>query len=445
MGKEDNTYKKIKESFEQINSSAPENLWDKISGELDSSSLTDNVLDDKIKNSFNSVNKQAPEYIWNNINRQLNIDTVWNRISKVLDRRQLFYKTTKAAVYALFLIMLLWGGYMYRYNLYDNGENFSKNYKDIITEKDVKAKQVKTSGNKKQRNVLSENSKKISRNNQVHPDNSNSESEYETISVNRNNTFLKAETELKQLQADSNNYLPPVIPPVLFSEIKNSGFVFPEIEFPNKGTKYIQRKYKPFSIGFIYQYDNTWLINNETRTAFDKTSLVATNYSLTGSYAVLLNYSISCFSEISTEFYVNDKIIQDYGEYIEGRYSNKKIELTYLKAALLYKQNFSVKINQNKSKFSISAGMYAAKLNTEYRYLDNKIVSTENLYDNFDYGIKINAGKEVDLGQFVFGYGLNTEYGLKNIFTGNNNMKAEFDITKTYKIGAYVSLRYKIF
>ena len=109
MDKDREIDRKIRESAENLNAQAPNNLWDKFSHKLDNTHINTQI-DNKVKRSAESLEDNAPPEIWGEINKQLEIDSIWLRISKELDRIRAL-KWIRNAVALLLLFLLSWVGF----------------------------------------------------------------------------------------------------------------------------------------------------------------------------------------------------------------------------------------------------------------------------------------------------------------------------------------------
>ncbi|MBL4658391.1 MAG: hypothetical protein JKX73_10345, partial [Flavobacteriales bacterium] len=179
------------------------------------------------------------------------------------------------------------------------------------------------------------------------------------------------------------------------------------------------------------------------RSGFRATSLIRTTPTYAASYGLVANYDFNYKNALSTEFYINAKAEQDYGVYIEGLYFDKSIELNYSKVTLLYQRNILQFSKVIPSRYTVKAGGYWGFLKTKRKYYNDKIVSSSESYTDMDYGVKLAIGQEKELSSIVLGYGLNSEYGFKNIFAGNDRVPADFNETHTFNVGGYINLKYK--
>lgn len=193
-----------------------------------------------------------------------------------------------------------------------------------------------------------------------------------------------------------------------------------------------------FEAGPVMVYNNSWLLNNETKSSYDKNSLIATDLTYKQNWGLVLNYRFSKQSILSSEMHIASKAGQQYKMYEQGEYLRKGLELRYYKLYLQYQRNFLEYGKNVPSCLSVQAGVYAG-------YLQNKrgeIRQEESRYANFDYGLKLALGQEHDLKRFTLGYGVRAERGLTNIFRGTERLPAEFNRTYILNLGTYINMRY---
>ena len=87
-GTAEESAEKVKQSFEEIaeNETSVPPLWSAIATELDKASHA--TTNNKIKASFEEqYQENAPDNLWDNVENQLEIESVWDEVKIVLDRR----------------------------------------------------------------------------------------------------------------------------------------------------------------------------------------------------------------------------------------------------------------------------------------------------------------------------------------------------------------------
>ena len=469
MPKKRNIEDKIRESFEGGNRSAPKDLWGKLSDKL-STSPVDVDIDTKIKEGFQGMGGSAPGHVWDTVNRQINIDRVWKRISAELDRRPIYYWRRIAGIAAL--LLLLGGGFYFFNKQPIQNKNYADNKsrhqqsdqgKPLASGKnEAKNKVASTSNFPANYNLISENSQSETNNTntsskRLSPKNYavHKQDEHIDSKSGKNNDAQKPFLEIADINANAVPIIPQdslitMIPLKPILEVRRdeqdslmiASIVIPIIEDdkePEVG------KQKPFEIGITCSYNQTWVLNNETRKSFDERSLIQLSPTYASSYGLIASYNLSKKSAISTEYYVNSQISQRYGVYIEGTFYDKDITLNYSKLTLLYQYNFLKPTSYKgvQSRHTIKAGIYGSYLRNLQRYHNGVIVSRSDKYTNTDYGFKVAIGQEKEYRRIILGYGVSGEYGLRNIFAGDDDMPADFDFTRNTLIGAFMNIKYR--
>ena len=480
MSKKTDINNKVKDSFDSIRSTAPAGLWEGISEGLDISPA-DQALDSKLKESFTDQGVKAPDKVWSNVNRQLNIDKVWKGTLAALIKITLFRRLRRVA--ALLLLLLLgWGGYSsfdgQRYSDSDNSE--IKEVADASTpivgdeDQDIRINDPGV--------PVSNGSDLEGQTNTAEPVYSTNEQDskpegeltqkgsavgtktnFQISNVNGagNDEFMVATASSTPANIESGTVLPEINTPeglsvetsnavsVALEEmialdilLNNGAPSWPEPIIKDHQDPANKNKLNGIEVGLTYSYNNTWILNNETSAAFDPNSLVSTKATYAGSYGIEASVRLSPNHALTTQVYINSKVKQDYGVYIEGRHTEKRVEVNYMKFTLMYKMTYPQFNKKFNTRYTIQVGPYLAKLKSQSVYYGDELVAISSDYSEKDLGIKLALGQEKTFGRIIVCYGLNGEYGLVNIFTGSGRLTPKFDDTRNANIGGYLSLKY---
>ena len=480
MDEDKNIDNKINEIFNGLNKPLPSDLWDKLSEKITTKNSTESI-EDKIKDSFENSDKALPTHIWETVNKNLNIDKVWIKINEELDKRRIFYWRSIAIVALLLLILFTGGIYLHlkneskltynqkhqnnhqnnkQYTIANNepninlqlNKNSSKTYivaerkgsNNVTTTKEV----IKTTSELKEK----QHSATILRlSSATNPSQVSITSNEPIATLQLNNSVEELERFsvgelIKSLTQQISNSTTEIT--LQLNNIRDTELVFNQSNYCNlqdtsRKINTLSIKRKKIEIGITYSYNNTWLLNNDTRKSFDENSLIQTKAVFASSYGLVANYNFSKNSAVSTEIYINSKSRQQYNEFTEGKYTLHTIESNYLKFTLLYQLNFNQSYRKKiPSKYTVRVGFYGAYLKNHANTYSKIIVSETSNYTSNDYGFKLAIGQEKKLKNIIVGYGINGEYGLKNIFGGNNQIPKDFNVTKNALIGAYLSVKY---
>ena len=465
--------RKIRESAENLNVQAPNNLWDKFSHKLDNTPINTQI-DDKVKRSAESLEENAPPEVWGEINKQLEIDSIWIRISKELDRIRAL-KWIRNAAALLLLLLLSWAGFdslkwsngngtevakSEKFNpstidldnkVYDSFNPSSSDSETENPEINIKSKSGSTFKNsiisRSNKGTMGYSNEKLGAMSGVNKriDQNNSER-----SINANE-FI-AENEIMATKENVDGIIPDDsierISPLIFEE----GFNLDDEPILNQSKSYegIQEEQFPeikenkLFVGLSFHYNNTWILNEEVRRSFEESSTNGSNRTYSPSYGLVAKYSPHKNHNVFGEFLLRSSLEQDYSGYSsEGNYYKKKLKINYYKIKLGYQLDAFHREGKHNSHLSIRLGGFVGLLNDYKEYYNDVTISTDNRYYRYDYGINFALGQEREWNGLLIGYGIATEYGFTNIFRGNDEIREDFNVTNTMSFGPYLNLMYK--
>jgi hypothetical protein len=485
MDENKNIENKIKTIFTERNISAPADLWNKLSDKLPESD-PERHLETKVKNSFENMDKSAPPRAWGAVNKQLNIDRVWERINRELDKRVFIYWRNIASLLLLVLLGISCGIYHYyqtpsllaygnettgkkhqnsKQPGFSNDPNLNSGGTTQNTNNEITGNPtLKTAAPQVEENPGS-NEKNLTAGDVTHRKSVPvSKGQYDQKSKSRNNSnytlYKKKIVSEKDTTSDPDRntsladkigltYMNMISTGSILTQDKAMELSLHMVNRPDSLTDCTRViftpgiKVKRWEMGVCYSYNNTWILDNETQKSFDQNSLVSTSPVFAGSYGLLANYRITKLGAISAEFYINSKSHQEYGEFIEGKYYKHTLEFNYAKLILLYQLN----INQRTfikipSRFTFKGGFYCSYLKNYKNSYNNPISMDTYKYTPYDYGIKLAIGQEKMFRNSIIGFGFNAEYGFNNNFAGNTFIPAYFNVTKNALLGVYLNLKY---
>ncbi len=469
MDKNRNIENKINESFNSLNNKAPENIWDNISDSLDVP--VNETVDNKIKDSFENAESKAPEHAWNNINKQLNIDNVWTRVSRALtlDRYFFWFKRFGIGLSAVALLFFV-ANYFNTNNdniselLPINNRSEIDNTREVYSENVVTPYTSKIENTVKEEKILNKLNEEVIVSDYTTPvtpesnisENNNIEentpeiiidepikAEDPAYTISENYSALATDssetTDVNLIEEDIEKITPKPAVLIAYSDDKND-FEEPEDYFSDE-----KPKSKPyFFVGLISSYNRTSLMNSNLRQSKDGSSLILSNPTYGANYGVMAGYGISPKSSILTEFYFKNGYKQSISGYEEGRFYTSRTELNYMTLTLLYERKIPNLLFATNSNFVVKAGGYYSSLRSNSEYLNDKLQTTRSDYENDDYGVRLLFGQQKDIRKFIIDYGLNSSYGLKNTYKGNELIPGKFNKTNNFYVGLYLNLRFRI-
>ena len=190
----------------------------------------------------------------------------------------------------------------------------------------------------------------------------------------------------------------------------------------------------------------TMLLNNDTRSGFDASSLVQNYYGMAANYGVWISCKIKAKSALIAEFSINADNRQAYGVYERGNYYIKEWVMKYNRLSLAYQHEFwsTRKYGKIQSKLLGQAGLYAGFLREAKLFYDGDLkFDGSQEHHRLDFGFKLAFGQEIYMDRFVFGYGLRFDFGVVNIFKGNTNSNPNDNNTNIIHLGGYLSIGYR--
>ena len=110
------------------------------------------------------------------------------------------------------------------------------------------------------------------------------------------------------------------------------------------------------------------------------------------------------------------------------------------------RRNMRLKNMNPGSRYFVRLGPYYSILSQKKVYYtrNSEIIDLpETSLSKNDYGVKLSFGWETEIKRIVIGGGLQSEYGIKNLFTGNENVPSDFNRTNNFSYGLFLTLKYK--
>ncbi len=189
-----------------------------------------------------------------------------------------------------------------------------------------------------------------------------------------------------------------------------------------------------WTIGFLTEINDTWIMDAETRSGFMENSLVYNDISFAPSYGVFVNYNLNEDYVIGSDIYFSSNLKTENNLYKSGKLVSKETELSYFKTSL----SLGKKLKKN---FVVNAGPYLSYLRHSGVSFDGVITEYNSSFNTLDYGLQFNLNRVHDINAFYLAYGLNSSVGINNIFDGWNK-PAYLNQTRNFTIGLNLRLGY---
>lgn len=196
--------------------------------------------------------------------------------------------------------------------------------------------------------------------------------------------------------------------------------------------------FRVVELGLVYGYKNTWLLNHETFNGLDPArmgnTLLTFHYDLGASTKVEFNNQ----HLVGLEFFWKSEAGQNYQQYINASFVERRIHLDYRKFQAFYI------FPQTRIPGQLLLGGYIAKLTLAEEQQENALFRVDDSYRNLDYGLMAGYQLQVSLGNsFNLHPGFRVNYNLLNIFEGDDITPARFKKTRNLAASFNVSLSYR--
>ena len=188
----------------------------------------------------------------------------------------------------------------------------------------------------------------------------------------------------------------------------------------------------------------SWLVNNKTREALEKTSLITAKPAVYTD--VFLTYGMRLHKNymLQAQGYLLDWSGQRYQEYRKGSYGEVEDKLLYRSLGLsLHKAGRQLGFGSMPVYSQLNAGLYGGKLGWAQENSVAGSIETKDEYSKWHFGLQAGYGNDVYLSDnLLFNYGVRARFDLLNIYSGNAAIPASFRRTRNASLDFSISLQY---
>ena len=401
----------VRSSFENEGvEKAPNNFWDNISNELEQSEV-----DSIVKDSFEGQQDTAPEMVWERVQDQLDIDRVWIRIANKINIRRYGHLMRYVAVLLLLILPF----------------NLDFDVSDLTNAPSV----IEATLN---------NSIEVSDNLGVGNDIEDTNQEIPNLLGYQLNSASPAPSN-----SESNPVVDPVEVPVKNMTLDVNLATLPLASLNQTTLPEIQPLFTPkpkrslgLMLGGVASLDNTWILDNETRSGFDNESLVENEFTLGSSYGVFAEYQLKPRFSISAEYLFQSRSNQRLHFYDHGVYSLKEREINSYKLALMLGWYTQPKLHGVSHSTVVKLGGYYSGVKSDYTMIDGAITDVNSIYKRNDSGLRLEVGKRLYVRSFVIDGGVRADYGLVNLTSTKSYIPSHLNFTRLVSGGAYLRIGY---
>jgi len=458
-----NISNKIKESFESQSFEAPKDMWSTISSDLDYKKLDDKIkssfvagqfsapafdfsvldntssaLDNKISESFEQTEVAAPDNAWDGIEDKLDVNIVWDKLSNEIVVNNRTWTKLMVAASIVLLVSVLPSTIKNQefkskseFNTTIELVNSSSIENDLITDNNSIIPTIVNNNSDLNHSVITFEEQGVLA--QLPTQNQLKEA-ITNDGISSNRIELLRTTEISQVENNWNDI------------VYNSSDLNKWEELSKHPIERVKKKSSKsgFRFGVVGGISSSWILDNDTRESFDKTSLNDSKLSVGQMYGVTADYYFNNHNGLEANILINAQSKNRIGYYENGVYKIRKTEINYFKTTLLYNRRINFYGKKSNHSITLGGGPYVG-LNRNSNIIENEtITSLNSQFKKVNYGLTLRLGEEIEWYKFVLGYGVNSELGLRNIFKAETIPQSDMNFTNNVDLGLFVSLKYKL-
>lgn len=188
----------------------------------------------------------------------------------------------------------------------------------------------------------------------------------------------------------------------------------------------------------------SWLMNNKTLTAMEKSSLVKAVATVHTDFFLTYGLRINERSMLQADGYLYDWSGQRYHEYRKGRYGEVEDKLLYRSLGLsLRRAGKKLGFGAMPLYSQYGVGIYGGVLRRAAEHSMEGSLDTRQAYSNWHLGLQAGYGYDLYLNEsLLLSYGLQGRMDLLNIYSGTERIPAYFRKTRKLSLDFIISLKY---
>lgn len=192
-------------------------------------------------------------------------------------------------------------------------------------------------------------------------------------------------------------------------------------------------------IGINGAIKNSRLMNNDTRVANSGNSLSSTSLTFAKDIGVSVQWQNRKNQILQASYLFISESAQTYNQYNEARYGQRRLKVNY--------QTLSVEFIQP-IRFTdayLVAGPYLSKIQSVEESFNDNLRDFTSDYQDWEYGINLGIQYKILIfNKISVQPSVKFQYGLNNIFRGNNLVPANFNNTNPMNISFGIGIYYQI-
>ena len=387
---------KIKKAFSEPSLKAPEGLWQDISKGLD-----DAAVDEKVAHAFHSMDQTAPADLWDGIAQELVVNSTWKNILGQMRRTYILRSLVQSVLLlvALFLSIRL--------------HDYPMQYANDAFEEE------RTSEGGLSNEIY------IPADNELPP---------EVISITTTSRSIdQPQEEVPVVIGLSLEPVQPDIDKLSAQSIGLEGIHYNvgSLEISPLGRGQGLDLPTPHSTRFSFTVygalNNPSIMNNVERIGERSGSLIETELTFNVNYGFTLEYEVVPSTTLLADVNLFKVIEQQYNEFTEGQYVDKSRLMLYNQFSL----GASYRFDDYSKRLStaVNGGLYLSKLQVAKSATNGEWVDISSEIQDWDQGVWFGITEEYQLNRATLTLGLRSQWGVRNLYKGNETIPSEFDHT----------------
>ena len=394
------------------------------------------------KNIIESNDQEPPESAWENIQDDLDVEQSWEVIDEYLTKKAAAKRNYILAGAASILIVIAFG--IYRYSNLNLKEKEIKSVTESVNHAGTEKSDMGNNANNKF--ITEERVAGKTKESSTLKD-KNKRALLVVKEVGQDSTTERKTEYNKEIKPTDDLIFEKIDLKKEFSNFAyKPGIITGEQNVFNteKDNVHERKAFKKLYIGSTWQIANTWLLNEKTYNGLERSTLTASNTTFGSNFGVYIGTNIAKSIDLQMDINILAKNNQSYNEYLNGKYINDKLTLNYSQVVLSFRY-YKISRRFMQGEHGINMGGYLGYLHNASQMLDNEIINLSNDYNTLDYGVFLSYEYVIPIyRQLGLGTGVRIYYGLKNIYTGNENIPAYLNKTNTASVNITFTLKYNL-
>ncbi len=192
-------------------------------------------------------------------------------------------------------------------------------------------------------------------------------------------------------------------------------------------------------VGINGAIKNSRLINNDTRAANSGKSLSNTSFTLAKDLGISVQWNTRRSQILQLSYYFVSESAQTYNQYIEARYGQRTLKVNYQTVSAEFIQRIQL-INA-----SVIVGPYISRIQSVEESVIGRVRDFTNDYQDWEYGFNLGIQYRYKLSKNISVQpSVKFQYGLNNIFKGNNLIPANFNNTNPMNLSFGIGIYYHL-